>query len=388
MSPVAVASRWATGLRCSASGERLPLDRPAFLSAVGKPLLVEYDLDPENGARWREAVTARPWDMWRYRELLPVEDLERRVSLGEGGTPLVPLRRLAPPGVEVWVKQEAGNPTGSFKDRGLAMAVTRAAELGAPGVELPSAGNAAISLAAYAARADLPARVALPEATPATVRRRCRAFGAEVLTGGETLVDSARHLAETPSGYWNLSTLKEPYRVEGKKTMGLEIVEQLGWEVPDWILYPTGGGTGIVGMHKAFDELASLGLLGARRPRFVAVQVDGCAPIVRAWEAGRSTAEPWERPSSRVWGLRVPAAIGDFLVLEAIRATRGCALSVDEAAIDSACHDLSSREGLLAGPEGGAALLALRRLARDGALRPGERVVVFQTGHPANYEDA
>jgi threonine synthase len=381
------ASRWARALRCTRTGEALPLDEPAFLSSAGAPLVVEYALEGRSGEALVRSLSGRPWTLWRYGELLPVADPARRVSLGEGGTPLVPLRRIAPPGVEVLLKQEAANPTGSFKDRGLSVAVSRALELGAPGVELPSAGNAAISIAAYASAAGLPCRVALPAETPRAVARLCAAYGAEVLSGGTTLVEAGRRLAAEPRGFWSLATLKEPYRAEGKKTMGLELAEQLGWRLPDWILYPTGGGTGIVGMHKAFGELERLGLVSGRRPRFVVVQTRGCAPIVRAWERGLESAEEWESPRSRVWGLRVPRAIGDFLVLRALRETDGVAVAVDEAAIGPACARLARREGLLAGPEGGAALVALDDLCSRGAIAEGESVVVFQTGHPANYAD-
>lgn len=287
------------------------------------------------------------------------------------------------------VKEESGNPTGSFKARGLSLAVNRARELAAPGVELASAGNAALALAAYAAAAGLPARVALPEDTPAPIAARCRAHGAEVVTGGRTLVDSAARLAaRTAEGgepYWNLSTLREPYRAEGKKTMGLEIAEQLGWELPDWIVYPTGGGTGIVGMHKAFAELEQLGLVAGRRPRFVVVQMTGCAPIVRAFERGEARAEPWPEPETRVYGLRVPKAIGDFLVLAALRETGGVAVAVDESRLPAVTARAAREEGLLVGPEGAAALAALADLAAAGTIAEGQRVVVFQTGHPANY---
>ncbi len=379
---------WGKGLRCSRGGEVLPLDEPAFLSPAGAPLLVDYDLDGHSGEDFARRLVTRPWTLWRYRELLPLEDDRYRVSLGEGGTPLITLRRLAPDGVEVLLKQEAGNPTGSFKDRGLSMAVSRALELGAPGVELPSAGNAAISIAAYAAAAALPCRVSLPEATPMAVERICRSFGAEVIRSGHTLVEAAGRLVSEPSGYWNLSTLKEPYRAEGKKTMGLEIAEQLDWRLPDWIIYPTGGGTGIIGMHKAFAELERLGLIGERRPRFVVVQTQGCAPIVRAWEEGSDAATPWEAPDSRVWGLRVPQAVGDFLILRALRETDGVAVAVPEAEIADACGRVAIREGVVCGPEGGATLVALERLVARGLVREGDRVVLFQTGHPANYADA
>ena len=302
--------------------------------------------------------------------------------MGEGGTPLVRLRRMGPSGVEVLVKDESGNPTGSFKARGLSLAVNRARELGAPGVQLASAGNAALAMAAFAAAAGLPARLAMPEDTPATIFERCREQGAEVLLSPGTLVDAAKLLPA--EGYWNLSTLREPYRVEGKKTMGLELAEQLSWDLPDWIVYPLGGGTGIVGMHKAFDELRRLGLLqpGARRPRFVIVQMAGCAPIVRAFERGEESAEPWAEPRTRVWGLRVPRAIGDFLVLRAVRESGGRALAIAEERLPEITSRLARLEGLRTGPEGAAALAAVDDLASAGELRPGERVVVFQTGSP------
>lgn len=375
---------WATGLVCSRTGSEAPLERPAFLSPAGAPWLVRYELDPSRGRELREALAARPWSLWRYRELLPLAEFDRRVDLGEGGTPLVAWDE-PPGGPRVLLKIEAGNPTGSFKDRGLSLAVNRARELGAEGVELASAGNAALALAAYAAAAGLRCRVALPADTPSTVAERCLAYGAEVVTSPGTLVEARARLGADPRGYWDLSTLREPYRVEGKKTMGLEVVEQLGWELPEWIVYPTGGGTGIVGMHKAFDELERLGLISGARPRFVAVQMEGCAPIVRAFAAGWSEAPVWEAPETRVWGLRVPKALGDFLVLAALRETDGHALAVSEAAAEEVRARAARQHGLLIGPEGAAALAASEALIEEGAVRPGERVVVFQTGHPANY---
>ena len=246
-----------------------PLDEPAFVSPAGAPWMVEYDLDPDKGEALRRALPGRPWTLWRYRELLPVADFAGRVDLGEGATPLIRLRRFAPEGVELWLKDESGNPTGSFKARGLSLAVNRARELGAPGVQLASAGNAALALTAYAAAAGLPARVALPADTPRTVFERCREYGAEVLSGPGTLVEAAKLLEEGKERFWGLSTLREPYRAEGKKTMGLELAEQFGWELPDWIVYPLGGGTGIVGMHKAFAELRAA---GADRPQAPALR--------------------------------------------------------------------------------------------------------------------
>lgn len=380
--------RWAVRLVCSRTGVTAPLDEPAFLSPAGAPWLVEYDLSPEKGERLRRALPGRPWTLWRYRELLPLENFADRVDLGEGGTPLIRLRRGVPegaPGIEVLVKDEAQNPTGSFKARGLSLAVNRARELGAPGVQLASAGNAALALTAYAAAAGLRARVALPSDTPRTVFERCREHGAEVLDAPGTLVEAAKLLEAGAEGFWGVSTLREPYRAEGKKTMGLELAEQLGWELPDWIIYPLGGGTGIVGMHKAFDELRRLGLIGPKRPRFVIVQMAGCAPIVRAFARGEESAAPWEAPDTRVWGLRVPKAIADFLVLSAVRASNGRALAIDEARLPEVTARLARLEGLRIGPEGAAAFAALDDLAAAGELREGERVVVFQTGDPGNY---
>jgi threonine synthase len=379
-----VRPHWARHLVCSRTGETAPLDEPAFLSPAGAPWLVEYDLDARKGDLLRHSLPGRPWTLWRYRELLPVSRFEDRVDLGEGGTPLVRLRRMGPSGIELLVKDEARNPTGSFKARGLSLAVNRARELGAAGVQLASAGNAALALTAYAAAAGLRARVALPEDTPRTIEERCREHGAEVLTSPGTLVDAAKLLRQD-DGFWNISTLREPYRVEGKKTMGLELAEQLGWELPDWIVYPLGGGTGIVGMHKAFDELRRLGLVGEKRPRFVVVQAAGCAPIVRAFERNQESAEPWEEPNTRVWGLRVPRAIGDFLVLKAVRESGGTAIAVDEQRLAGILDRAARLEGLLLGPEGAAALAAVEDLAVRGAFSEGERVVVFQTGDPANY---
>lgn len=380
--------RWARRLICSRTGVSGPLDEPAFLSPAGAPWLVEYDLNPERGRELRRALPGRPWSLWRYRELLPLADFDNRVDLGEGATPLVRLRRSGfPAGVEVLIKDEATNPTRSFKARGLSLAVNRARELGAPGVQLASAGNAGMALAAYAAAAGLPARVAVPSDTPRTVVTSCREYGAEVLEGPGTLVEAARLLeaAEDRAAFWTISTLREPYRVEGKKTMGLELAEQLGWDLPDWIFYPLGGGTGVIGMHKAFGELERLGLIGSKRPRFVVVQAAGCAPIVRAFEQGKDTAEPWAEPRTQVWGLRVPRALGDFLVLDAVRSTGGGAVAVDEARLPEVADRAARREGLRLGPEGAAALLAAEDMAAAGAFQPGERVVVFQTGDPANY---
>ncbi|MEM7480160.1 MAG: threonine synthase [Acidobacteriota bacterium] len=378
---------WATHLSCSRSGETAPLDEPAFLSPRGAPWLVNYLLDPTRGQALRERLPGRPWTLWRYRELLPLADFAGRLDLGEGGTPLLRLRK-APVRCRLWLKEEAGNPTGSFKARGLSLAVNRARELGAPGVELPSAGNAALALCAYAAAAGLPARVAMPEDTPSNIMRRCRDHGAEVLTSPGTLVDAAGRLSGDDRGYWNLSTLKEPYRAEGKKTIGLELAEQFGWRLPDWIVYPTGGGTGIVGMAKAFDELEALGLIGSERPRFAVVQMAGCAPIVRAFRQRKTEATAWENPETRAWGLRVPKAIGDFLILEALYATDGRAVAIEEDRLPAVTAESARRHGVRLGPEGAACLAAVEDLAAVGEIQGDHRVVVFQTGHPDNYLSA
>ena len=382
--PATVATRWASHLECARTGVTSPLDEVASLSPAGAPWLVRYALGGRDGAGWARSLAGREWTLWRYHELLPVVNLGRRVDLGEGGTPLVRLQRLAPPGVVALVKEESQNPTGSFKARGMALAITRARELGVDGVELASAGNAALAACAYAAAAGLRARVAMPADTPGGLPQRCRDFGAEVLLTGATLVEARAALQERPAGLFDLSTFREPYRVEGKKTMGLELAEQLGWDLPEWILYPTGGGTGIVGMLAAFHQLQELGLVGERLPRLVVVQAAGCAPIARALERG-GEAEPWQDPRTRAWGLRVPRALAAPWVLAAVRETGGCGITVSEEEMASAAARLARAEGLEAGPEGAAAFVALEKLAGEGRLREGERVVVFQTGSPLNY---
>jgi threonine synthase len=378
------AQTWATQLVSSRTGAMAPLNH-APLPVDEAPWMVEYALDPSRGEWLKDALLRRSWTLWRYCELLPVEDSRYRVDLGEGGTPLVRTRRLFEESVEVWIKEEGGNPTGSFKARGLALAISRARELGAPGVQLPSAGNAALAAAAYSAAASLPCRIALPLDTPDEIRHRCELYGCDVLMGGKTLVEASALLLEEDRGFWDLSTFKEPYRVEGKKTMGLELAEQLGWRLPDWILYPTGGGTGIVAMAKAFQELTRLDLIGSEACRFAAVQMEGCAPIVRAFENGETTVTPWEEPQTDVWGLRVPKSVADFMILEVLRKSEGTALTVAESSIEAMQQRAAREEGMLVGPEGAAVLLAAERLIELGQILPGQEVVVFQTGHPANY---
>ena len=376
---------WAKGLVCPRTGTRGRLTKLHNLSPAGAPWLVEYELTRERGRRLVRSLARRPWTMWRYHELLPVEDPERRIDLGEGGTPLVELDSGLTQGHRVWLKQEAGNPTGSFKARGLSLAINRARELDAPGVRLPSAGNAAIAASAYAAACSMPCRVAVPADTPESVITRIRSYGARVDAVGKTLVESGQWLAEQAPELLDVSTLKEPYRLEGKKTMGFELAEQFGWNLPEWILYPTGGGTGLIGIPKAFDELEALGLVGKRRPRMVSVQMSGCAPIVKAFHEGRDSAEPWLEPDTRVWGLRVPRAIGDFLVLRALRASHGTAIAVSESDVEEAGRALPKATGLEWGPEGAACWVAFQELVAGGKVEPDDRVVILQTGHPSNY---
>ncbi|MFQ5889906.1 MAG: threonine synthase [Gemmatimonadota bacterium] len=375
-------------LACDRCG---PLGRPARPSTVceacGGPLLVRYSTEPGSGpalaAEWR----GRPPGIWRFAELLPLHAAERPITLGEGDTPLIRLARLGERlELHLHAKDEGRNPTGSFKDRGLAVAVTRAVLDGAPGFVIPSAGNAGVALAAYAARAGLPARIYIPADTPPAIERRCAPYGAEVVRVRGLIAEcgrlAAEHAGET--GRLDLSTLREPYRIEGKKTMMLEIAEQLGWRAPDAIVYPTGGGTGLIGSWKALRELATIGLANPHT-RLYAVQSRGCAPIVRAWEEGREDAPRWEDPRTVAWGLRVPKALGDSLILAALRESRGGAIAVDDSEMQEATRDLGRLEGLSAGIEGGATLAAAAQLRRRGDLAAGETVVLFNTGNTLNY---
>jgi threonine synthase len=330
--------------------------------------------------------------MWRYRELMPVFDGEEPVSLGEGFTPLFHARTLGRTlGLDnLFVKDESLNPTNSFKARGQSAAVTRAKYLGATTLSVPSAGNAGNALAAYAARAGLDAKVFLPRDVKAPFERECRLYGADVTLVDGLITDAGRVAAERggPLGWYDVSTLKEPYRIEGKKTMAYELAEQLSWTWPDWIIYPTGGGTGMVGMWKAFDELEQIGWMPrGRRPRMVSVQADGCAPIVRAFQQGAERASMWEQATTIADGLRVPRAIGDFLILRAVRESGGTALAVSDAAMVDGMLEIGRTEGISAAPESGAALAAIKHLVADGTIRPNESVVLFNTGGALKYLD-
>ncbi|MCY3846288.1 MAG: threonine synthase [Acidobacteria bacterium] len=384
-----------TSLTCSASCGAGPFDpdRAQHLCpACGMPLLAQYDLATAARSWDRASLAGRPRTMWRFQEVLPSGGRAGPVSLGEGCTPLLHARRLgAAVGLDrLYVKDESANPTNSFKARGLSAAVTVARRLGAATISVPSAGNAANALAAYAARAGVAARVFMPRDVKTPFVRECELYGADVTLVDGLITDAGRIAAEAGAahGWYDVSTLKEPYRVEGKKTMAYEVAEQLGWEWPDWMIYPTGGGTGIVGMWKACAELEALGWMPAgRRPRMVSVQAEGCAPIVRAFEAGAERAEPWEGARTAADGLRVPRAIGDFLILRALRDSGGTALAVSDDTMVAAMREMGATEGLSAAPEGGATLVALRALLARGTIAPSDRVVLFNTGGALKYLD-
>lgn len=372
-------------LECSRCGEIYPHEIPHNVChACGKPLFARYTLE-QLVDRWKpEHLQSRPTSLWRYRELLPVCDEDNIVSLGETMTPLIHAKRLGEQlGLpKLWIKDESRLPTGSFKARGLAMAVSKAKELGISKLAIPSAGNAATALSVYAACAGIPAYIFMPKDTPAFNRETCRLAGANVTLIDGLITDAGKIVAErkTDEGWFDVSTLKEPYRVEGKKTMGFELAEQFGWKLPDVIIYPTGGGTGIVGMWKGFAELEALGWIGPKRPRFISVQAAGCAPIVKAWDEGKSDAEPWQDAQTIASGLRVPQAIGDFLILDAIRKSGGAAIAITDNAITEAMHLLPTTEGILTCPEGAATVAALKPLIANGIIKPSDRVVLFNTG--------
>ena len=382
-----------THLECAACGARHEARRLQNLCVeCGKPLLVRYDLDAAARTLTTESLTGRRPDLWRYREVLPVEREENVVSLGEGWTPLLAAERLgAGLGMKrLFIKDESQNPTQSFKARGMAAAVSMAKELGATKLAVPSAGNAAGALAAYAARAGLEAHIFMPRDTPRANVVECEQTGARVTLMDGLITDCGAEVGrrKEAEGWFDVSTLKEPYRVEGKKTLGYELAEQLGWELPDVIVYPTGGGTGLVGMWKAFEEMERMGWIDARRPRMVSVQSSGCAPIVRAFEEGKRFAEEFADAATVASGLRVPKAIGDFLILDALRASGGTAVAVTDEELLAAVGEMGAAEGLFVAPEGAACLPALRKLIEKGEVGRDERVVLFNTGAGVKYLEA
>jgi threonine synthase len=400
-----------THLECALCGLR---HEPGVLQNLclecGKPLLVRYDLEKAAESMTRDSLTARESSLWRYREVLPVEDWNNVVSFGEGWTPLLNVDKLAntlPIKLDLFIKDEGQNPTQSFKARGMTAAISMAKELGVKKVAVPSAGNAAGAMAAYAARAGMAAYIFMPSDTPVANVVECRQTGANVTLIDGLITDCGKIVAERKQdeGWFDLSTLKEPYRVEGKKTMGYELVEQLSFGVPasagggpakagtpnlmpDVIIYPTGGGTGLIGMWKAFDEMQAMGWIGAKRPRMISVQSSTCAPIVRAFEKGERFADEFEDASTVASGLRVPKAIGDFLILDAIRASGGTAVAVTDAELVNAVAEIGATTGIFCAPEGAACLPALRKLIDAGQVDSGETVILFNTGSGIKYLEA
>ena len=378
-----------THLECSLTGERYPADTLQTLSRAGRPLLVRYDLDGVRRTLTREVLAARPQTLWRYRELLPVRRAENVVSLGEVVTPLIPLPRIADRlgGGEILVKDEGRLPTGSFKARGLALAVSMAKELGITTMAMPTNGNAGAAMAAYCSRSGIKSYVFCPDDTPEVNIREIAMQGAEVFLVDGLIDDCGKLVSEGERsvGWFNCSTLREPYRIEGKKTMGLELAELLGWELPDVIFYPPGGGTGIIAMWKAFAELETIGWIGPKRPRMVVVQAAGCAPMVKAWQDGVEHAPRWENAHTFAAGIRVPQAIGDFLILRAVRESGGFATAVTDEAIAEAWGEVAAEEGLLLCPEGAATYAAYKDALADGRVGPGERVVLFNCASGLKY---
>ncbi|MCX6368549.1 MAG: threonine synthase [Armatimonadetes bacterium] len=378
-----------THLECSKTGEHYDADVPQNLSRVGAPLLARYDLS--RGPRSPRELAHKP-GLWRYAALLPVRSPEFVRDLGEGGTPLFPADRLgAALGMpSLLIKEESVNPTGSFKARGMAVAVARAAELGIKSLAVGSAGNAGSALGAYTAALGLEAHIAMPKDTPASIVAECRSFGVDLALIDGLITDANAHVQRgiKELGWFDMATLREPYRLEGKKTMGYELFEQLDGHLPDVIIYPTGGGTGLIGMWKAFDEMEQLGWIGSQRPRMISVQAAGCAPIVRAFEEGTEHAAPWENAHTSASGLRVPRAIADFLILDAVRKSGGCALAVTEEEMFAAWRQFCALTGLFCAPEGAATLAALQKLLETNLVQKDERVVLFNTGSGLKYLEA
>ena len=374
-----------THLECSMTGEHYPADQPRGLSSVGRPVIVRYDLAALKASLPRALLEARPTDLWRWRELLPVRDAANIVSLGEVETPLIPVPKSA--GAKVLVKDEGRLPTGSFKARGLVMAVSMAKALGVTRIAIPTNGNAGAALAAYASRAGIETIVLCPDDTPEINVREIALQGARVYRVNGLIDDCGAIVAKgAAEGRWyDVSTLKEPYRIEGKKTMGLELAAQFGWELPDAIFYPTGGGTGLIGMWKAFAELEALGWIGAKRPKMFAVQASGCAPMVKAFDEGKEHAERWENAHTIASGIRVPRAVGDFLILRAVRESGGIAMAVEDDAIEAAVEACAREDGLLLCPEGGATLAAYHDALARGLVGKGDRVVLFNCATGLKY---
>ena len=376
---------------CPRCRKRFALTELLNLCTCGSPLLVGYDLQNAKATISRAVFQGRNASLWRYRELLPLQNESNLVSLGEGDTPLLDAKKLgAELGLQrLWIKDEGQNPTGSFKDRGISVAISRAKELGVKKAAIPSAGNAGGSFAAYAARAGIEAHVFMPRDTPMANQVEARQYGAKITLVDGLINDCGRMIAERKAaeGWFDFSTLKEPYRVEGKKTMGYELAEQLDWRLPSVIIYPTGGGTGLIGMWKAFAELEELGWIGSARPRMVSVQADGCAPIVKAFAEKKTSAEPWQDAQTVASGLRVPVAVADFLMLQVLRDSRGMALSVSDDDMLDEIPCVGRAEGIFFCPEAAACIAALRRLVRSNWIESSDEVVLFNTASGLKYLD-
>jgi threonine synthase len=382
-----------THLECGLCGLQYEAHRLHNLcTACGKPLLVRYDLERARMTLKKESLASRRADLWRYREVLPVENDNNIISLGEGWTPLLRVPRLERRvGIqELYIKDESQNPTQSFKARGMATAVSMAKELGIKKLAVPSAGNAAGALAAYAARAGLKSFIFMPRDTPRANVVECEQTGAQLTLMDGLITDCGAEVGrrKEKEGWFDVSTLKEPYRVEGKKTLGYELAEQMEWRLPDVIIYPTGGGTGLIGMWKAFDEMERMGWIGSKRPRMVTVQAEGCAPIVRAFEEGNRFADEFPNAATTASGLRVPKAIGDFLILDALRASGGSAVAVSDEELIAATREIGTVEGVFCAPEGAACLPALKKLIEAGEVHKRERVVLFNTGAGVKYMES
>ncbi|MEW5922442.1 MAG: threonine synthase [Candidatus Zixiibacteriota bacterium] len=378
-------------LYCSKCNARHDMQKIHTLCPCGGPLLVDYDYQLAAEMIGPDDLRMRPSVMWRYLELLPVKDTDNIVTLGEGGTPLLESAAIGDElGLRnLFFKDETVNPTGSFKARGLGMAVSRAKELGIKKLIIPTAGNAGSAVAAYAARAGIQCMIIMPKDVPAPFLVDGVYHGAQIELVDGSIKDCGARAAEIvkQGGWFALATLKEPYRIEGKKTMGYELAEQFEYELPDIIIYPTGGGTGLIGMWKAFDEMQKMGWIGPKRPRMVSVQAEGCAPIPRAFDQGKESADEWLNPNTIAAGLRVPGAVGDFLMLRAIRESNGTAVAVSDEEIMAETHALASREGIFSSPEGGASLAALKRLLKSGFAKPSDKIVIFITGSGYKYLD-
>ena len=382
--------KYVTDVVCTRCSKSYSDDQRLFLCECGAPLFVQYDLEKIKAHLKKEMMKERPKTLWRYQEMLPINDTKNILTLGEGFTPLFRTETLGKAfGLDnLYIKDESLNPTGSFKARGMAVAISKAKELGVTKICLPTAGNAGGAAAAYGALGGMEVLIAMPESTPATFKAEASALGAKTMFVKGSITDAGKYLKTvTDASWYDVSTLKEPYRVEGKKTMGIEVAEQMNWTLPEVIIYPTGGGTGLIGMWKAFKELGEMGWISSHRPRMVTVQAEGCAPIVRAFHEGAESAGEWQNPETIAAGLRVPKAVGDFLMLRALRESGGTAVAVSEEEIIKGVKLTGKYAGIFAAPEGGAAVIAAQKLRDSGFIKPQEKVVIFITGSGLKYTD-